>query len=162
MNLGVDIGRVIIAPGDDGDEDTSFLHGSLEDALRTPPMEGAFDAIRRLVETFGDRVWLVSKCGPRIQDRTRHWLEHHGFHEKTGLSRDRVVFCLQRRQKADHCAQLGIEAFIDDRLDVLEAMRGHVAHLFWFGEDRGSERAPKWLTAVRDWDEAVEAVLGRL
>ena len=68
MNLGIDIGRVIIGPGE-GPDDTSFIGGSLEDALRTPPMDGAFDAIQQLVNTFDRRVWLVSKCFARYQPR---------------------------------------------------------------------------------------------
>lgn len=45
--LGIDIGRVIITPGDDN-HDTNFLSGDMEAALRTPPMEGAFETIKVL------------------------------------------------------------------------------------------------------------------
>jgi len=161
MNLGIDIGRVIIAPGGGGRADTSFIEGSMEDALRTPPMEGALEAVRRLVEAFERRVWLISKCGPRVQERTRRWLDHHGFYDATGLRRDRVVFCLERPQKAGHCERLGIKVFIDDRLDVLEAMRGRVPHLFLFGEQR-TPVSGDWFRPVQGWEHALPAVLERL
>ena len=75
--LGIDIGRVIIdsPPG----EDTAFFHGDQATVLRTPGVPGAFEAITRLVELFDGQAWLVSKCGPRIQQRSLDWLHHHHF-----------------------------------------------------------------------------------
>jgi hypothetical protein len=157
MTLGIDIGRVIISAGG-GSHDTSFIGGTAEAALATPPMEGAFDHIARLVEAFSGRAWLVSKCGPRIQERTRRWLEHHRFHEWTGLHPERVVFCLERPQKAEHCERLGITHFIDDRADVLAAMRGRVPHLFLFAA-QPDPAAPDWYEPVPDWSHAAAAVL---
>jgi|SRR5688572_15795282 len=163
MNLGIDIGRVLIAPGSGGGKaDTSFIGGSLADALETPPMEGAFDAVARLVDAFERRVWMVSKCGPRVQDRTRRWLDHHAFFDITGLRRDRVVFCLERPQKANHCERLGIASFIDDRLDVLEAMRGRVPHLFLFGEQPPTLLKADWYQRLRSWNESLLPVLATL
>src|SRR5262245_26364064 len=81
--LGVDIGRVII-PGEG--PDTSFIGGSEADALKVPAMNGAFEALARLNMFFEGRVWLVSKCGPRIQARTRAWLGEHRFFERTGIA----------------------------------------------------------------------------
>ena len=56
-HLGVDIGRVIMAPVRDGQPDTSFLTGTMEQAMQTPPTEGAMEHIARLVDvstaTFG-------------------------------------------------------------------------------------------------------------
>lgn len=70
--LGIDIGRVLIAPdAADGRADTSFLGGSLEAALATPPYEGMFETVPDLVKRFGGQVWLVSKAGPRVQEKTR-------------------------------------------------------------------------------------------
>ena len=148
MTLGIDIGRVIISAGG-GSHDTSFIGGTAEAALATPPIEGAFDHIARLVEAFSGRAWLVSKCGPRIQERTRRWLEHHRFHEWTGLHPERVVFCLERPQKAEHCERLGITHFIDDRMDVLVHLTS-VPHRFLFGPQKpgvnpdGAKRAETW------------------
>src|SRR5262249_50873604 len=115
-SLGVDIGGVIIARAD-GDADTSFFS---DDYLRTTAVPGAFDAVRRLVaERFGDRVFLVSKCRPRVQERTLHWLDHHGFHDHTGIDRSRVHCCRERHEKAGISETLGLTHFVDDRLEVL-------------------------------------------
>jgi hypothetical protein len=104
--LGIDIGRVLIAAeGADG-ADTAFIGGSLSDALDTPPYEGMFDAVAPLVDRFEGRVWLVSKCGPSVQAKSRAWLRHHRFFERTGMAPANLRFCLQRPQKADHCREL--------------------------------------------------------
>lgn len=114
--LGVDIGGVIIDRINDG-TDTSFFFGNY---LQTTAVPDVFDALRMLGEKqFGDRIHLVSKCGQKIQDKTLHWLDHHQFYDKTGIGRDRVHFCRERRQKDGVCQKLGITHFIDDRLEVL-------------------------------------------
>jgi hypothetical protein len=147
--LGIDIGRVIIGPTIDGAEDTSFLGQTEQEALKSPSAPGAFAAIAELMRRFGGRVWLVSKCGPRVAQMTRRWLEHWRFHDVTALPRSQVRFCAKRPEKAQHARELGLTHFIDDRLDVLEAMRGIVPHLLAFGEDAGP--VPPWAVPVRDW-----------
>jgi len=159
--LGIDIGRVIIgAADDDGSADTSFLSGGEDRAMQTPATPDAYEVIAELVERFSGAVWLVSKCGPRIQARTRHWLTHHRFFERTGIAPTHLRFCLQRHQKLNHCLEIGATHFIDDRLDVLRHLRGHVSNLYLFGAQRQPER-PEWVTFVRDW-RAVNATLADL
>lgn len=153
--LGVDIGRVII-PGDG--PDTSFVGGSEADALRTPPIEGALESLSRLRAAFGGRVWLLSKCGPRVQARTRRWLDRHRFFQATGIPYGQVRFCLERREKAPICGELGIGLFVDDRLDVLDAMRDVVAFRFQFG----ATSSPAGIVPVPTWLAAEAAILAAL
>lgn len=147
--IGIDIGRVIIGPTIGGVEDTSFIGTQLQEALTTPAAPGAFEVIRGLVERFEGRAWLVSKCGPSVERKTKAWLEHVDFYALTGLASDNVRFCRERREKAGHCEELGITHFIDDRLDVLSPMRGGVPNLFLFGEREGA--ASRWTIPVVDW-----------
>jgi hypothetical protein len=155
--LGIDIGRVLMCPADeDGRPDTSFLQADEREALEVPPTPGMFEVIPRLVTRFEQRVWLVSKAGPRIERLTRRWLEHHRFFERTGLRPDRVRFCRKREDKREHALALGLTHFIDDRTDVLAHLRGVVPHLFLFGAQ--TEAIPEWVVHVRDW-EAVAASL---
>jgi hypothetical protein len=161
--LGIDIGRVIIGAADaSGEADTSFLSGSDEAALSTPASEGAFDAIAELTRAFAGRVWLVSKCGPRIQQLTRRWLQRQSFYERTGVRQDRVRFCLKRPEKRDHCAAIGATHFVDDRLDVLRHLEGLVPRLYWFGHQTSAAAAPAWARKVRDWAEARDVILSQL
>jgi hypothetical protein len=159
--LGIDIGRVIIGPvDDDGVADTSFLSGSPDDAMRTPPTAGAFDAIARLADAFDGQVWLVSKCGPKVQAKTVRWLAHWQFWTSTGIPPDHVRFCRERRDKAIHCADLAITHFVDDRVDVLGHLVGLVPELYLFGKDWRHKPAPPWATTVLTWSDAEAAILG--
>ena len=151
--LGIDIGRVLIRPGQ-GPNDTSFLQGSLERALETPPYDGMFETVPLLVQRFGGRAWLVSKAGPRVEDRTRRWLDRHRFWDRTGIPEGQVRFCRDRPGKLPICRELQVTHFIDDRLDVLEHLRGTVPHLFLFGACQG----PDWVTPLAGWPEALGKV----
>lgn len=116
--LGVDIGGVIIdRVSEDG-----------PDAPRRP-VDGAFDAIRRLVaERFGERVWLVSRTDEEAA--LVDWLDRSDFHRITGVARERVRFCRKRHEKAAICRETGISHFVDDRLEVLGHLVGLVRHLY--------------------------------
>jgi len=161
--LGIDIGRVIIGAAEQsGAADTSFLSGSEDAALSTPPSPGAFEAIAELTQAFDGRVWLVSKCGPRIQQLTRRWLARASFYERTGMRQDRLRFCLKRPEKRGHCADIGATHFIDDRLDVLENLTGLVSRLYWFGHQKSGAVAPAWAQPVLDWSAARALVLSQL
>lgn len=149
MKLGIDVGRVLISPGDESRPDTSFIGATLEDALSTPPYVGMFDVVPALVSRFGGQVWIVSKCGQRTQERTMLWFERHRFFERTGIDSRNVRFCRKRPEKAVHCRELGITHFIDDRADVLEAMAGVVANRYLFGPQpvpasRGMRHVATW------------------
>jgi len=149
--LGIDIGRVIIGAVDDGgNADTAFLSGGEAAAMETPATEGALDTIRDLVAHFEGRVWLVSKCGPRVEARTRRWFLHQGFHRRTGLPAAQVLFCRDRAGKLPHCRRIGATHFIDDRLDVLGHLRGAVPQLYWFGRPLPAE-PPSWVVHAPDW-----------
>ncbi len=156
MRLGIDIGRVLISPDPAGSgSDTSFIGGSIQDALNTPPYDGMFDAVPKLVELFEGQVWLVSKAGTRVQEKTRLWLQHHSFFKRTGIPQGNLRFCLERPQKADHCRELGITHFIDDRLDVLNYLRGVVTHRFLFGPQKTAS-FPSGVIHLQGWEGAVE------
>ena len=161
--LGIDIGRVIIGAADPtGHADTSFLSSSDEDALTTPPCEGAFETIAELCDAFHGNVWLVSKCGPRIQSLTRRWLERQRFHELTGVAERRVLFCARRPEKRDHCARIEATHFVDDRLDVLRHLEGLVPHLYWFGHQTTESERPPWAERTPAWSDARKAILSDL
>lgn len=156
--VGIDIGRVIIGPVVGGKADTSFLGGSLGKAMQTLPSEGAFEGVKSLVELFHGNAWLISKCGPNVQFKTKEWLKHNNFYTKTKLDRRNVRFCLERPQKANHCKQLRISHFIDDRLDVLENLRGLVPNLYLFGEQPDDLNIPNWVEHCLNWEETVDLV----
>jgi hypothetical protein len=157
--IGIDIGRVIMAPTDSvGRADTSFLSGSEAAAMETPPSEHAVRVITDLVTRTQGDVWLVSKCGPRIQKLTLKWLDHWRFYASTGMAPDHVRFCKERRDKALHARQLRLTHFVDDRLDVLQHLRGLVGRLYLFGHQPERHPRPEWVTHVVTWLDVESAL----
>jgi hypothetical protein len=154
--LGVDIGKVLInGPAQPGGGDTAFFTGDEATLLATPEMPGSVEAIATLVDRFAGRVWLVSKCGPRVQARTRRWLAGHDFHARSGLPPEHVRFCLTRPEKRDHCVELGLTHFVDDRADVHAAIRGTVEYHYLFGPQR--DPAPAW-THAATWADVLRLI----
>ena len=123
-------------------------------------MAGSFAAIARLTAAFHGRVWLVSKCGPRIQERSLRWLEGHDFSRRTGIPMPHVRFCRARADKRKHCDELGLTHFVDDRPEVHTAIRDSVDHQYLFGPQSGP--ALPFTRAVRDWAETEQLILATL
>jgi hypothetical protein len=150
--IGIDFGGVIVRNlHEDTGEDTSLQSSSGEQAARA----GAFDAIRQLCSACDGRVWIVSKAGPRMQERTLSWLQSVDFFSRTGVQPDHVRFCLQLEDKKTICRDLRITNFIDDRVHVMQILRGAVPHLCLFGEPQGERFCPPWATFATTWPEVV-------
>ncbi|MGI5149084.1 hypothetical protein ACQEVC_22425 [Plantactinospora sp. CA-294935] len=181
MKIGIDIGGVVVQqvdrlypadqttgpepisadpPGGPETEDTALL----ADFRRTPPMPGAFEAVAALVaEMFGEHVYLVSKCGERVERRTRLWLDHHDFYPRTGVRPENVHFCRTRQGKAPIAAALGLTHFVDDRLEVLSYLET-VPHRYLFRPREPEVRSHRsHLAAVRrveSWPELMALIGG--
>lgn len=151
--LGVDIGGVIIK-NQDTDADTSFMSKNF---LSTPALEDSFDQLKQLNNgRFKGHVYLVSKCGPSVQSKTKKWLKHHNFHEITGISEEHVHFCIERKEKAEISQKLGLTAFVDDRLEILGYL-SHLKELYLFNpmaeEIADNEQYLPLVKVVRNWLE---------
>lgn len=157
--LGVDIGGVIIDRVNDG-TDTSFFS---DNYLQTTAVPGVFAALRQLVEKrFRENIFLISKCGQRVQNKTLHWLDHHRFYDLTGIGRERVHFCRERHEKAGICKQLGITHFVDDRLEVLSNLTTVSALYLFQPHPNEVKRFARFLNRVRQvnsWQEIVNDLL---
>jgi hypothetical protein len=51
---------------------------------------------------------------------------------RTGLNQEQVRFCLKREDKATVCRELEISHFIDDRVHIMQILRGVVLSLCLF------------------------------
>ena len=155
--LGIDIGGVIIQPAETAG-DTSFFSSAY---LDTSPVKDAFEAIAQLrEERFGNDIYLISKCGPGVQQKTLDWLSHHNFYELTGVARQHVHFCRDRADKAPICNRLGIDIFIDDRVDVLRHLETVETRIqFQSTEKAKKERASFELIKVGSWMDILDLLL---
>jgi len=120
--IGIDFGGVIVR---NLHEDTSLGSSSGSEAT----YDGTFDALRQLCSACDGRVWIVSKAGPRMQERTLTWLQSVDFFSRTGLQPEHVCFCLQREEKATICRDLEITHFIVARVHVMQILSGHLEKL---------------------------------
>jgi len=157
--IGIDFGRVIMCAVKNGVNDTSFLGRSFAEAMKTPASDGAIECIAKLVERYDGDVFIVSKCGDSVQNKTRAWLRRNEVYAATGLEKDNVHFCRKRHHKAPICETLGITHFIDDRVDVLSHMVGTVPNLFLFGEQSPGTQTPAWLEPLLDWRQVASRLL---
>lgn len=99
-----------------------------------------------------------------MQAKTLKWLEHHRFHDITGVSADRVHFCRKRSEKAGICERLGITHFVDDRLEILGSLTT-VGTLYLFQPNPNEvSRFAQFLdriNLVNSWEEILNAELRR-
>ena len=153
--LGVDVGGVLIDRITADGSDTSFFSDRF---LETPPVQGAFDTLARLSrERFGPRICIVSKCGPRTEEKTRLWLAHHKLLDALGLDVEALHFCRARKDKAPICKRLGVSHFIDDRMEVLMHLKS-VRHRFLFGPQEAGVNA-NGVKRVEGWSDVAAALL---
>lgn len=157
--VGLDFGGVIVPMmGADAREDTEFGDGG----GFPEPREGTFETIARIVEACSGDVWIVSRAGRLMQARTRDWLHASGFHARTGLASWHVHFCERREDKVGICRELAIEHFVDDRVHLMQLLRGTVPHLYLFGEPGGELHCPPWARYVTSWPELGDRILATI
>jgi hypothetical protein len=116
--IGIDIGGVIIAQ--DTDEPDLFFTNSF---LNANPFTNCFEIIKKLINFYGkENIFIISKCGEKVQKKSLEWLEHKNFFSFTGFLSSNIYFCLERHEKASIAEKLNISVFIDDRYTVLKHM----------------------------------------
>ncbi len=157
--LGVDIGGVITDKFKNDGTDTSFLG---DNYLNTSAVPESFKSLGRLYkEIFLGSVYVVSKCSPKVEHKSRMWMKHHDFYRKTGIPEENVFYCLRRQDKAPICLRLGITHFVDDNMGVLKYLDA-VPNLYLFGAQKKEPRGPRGLldriTRVENWQEAITAL----
>ena len=151
--FGLDVGGVLIdAIANDGTD--TDLRG--DNFMKASPVKGAYDAVKRLVDSYGPQnIYIVSKCGENIEDRTRKWLAGNDFYGYTGFNPENLIFCRTRAEKAPIVQKLEITDFVDDHIDVLEYMHGIVANRYLFGPQRDEAQKADGFIAVNSWEETL-------
>lgn len=137
VRIGLDVGGVIIDRIKNDNTDTSFRSDNF---LRTTAVPGAFEAIRAITSAFGPQnVFIISKV--KSDAKTRLWLGHNSFYERTRFRPENLRFCRERYEKgpiADSLPGGPLTHFADDRADVLRHMP-HVGTRYLFGPQEQPE-----------------------
>jgi hypothetical protein len=130
--------------------------------MATTAVKGAFDSVKVLVDTFGsENIFIISKCGKVIENKTRLWLVGKRFYDHTGFDPVNLFFCLTRAEKAPIAKRLGLTDYVDDHADVLGYMEGIVRLRYLFGpqpERRDTKAAG--LIARETWREMLPTIIG--
>lgn len=119
----IDVGGVITDDQNRYTDPERWLDGS--DYLNTPLNPGIIEAIGAVVaDIFGPKdSFVVSKCSPGTQVRTREFFDHIDFYESTGIPPDNVYFSITRQEKAEFASALQATDAVDDRLENLGYLR---------------------------------------
>lgn len=160
--LGLDIGGVLVDRLAEG-EDTSFF-GSRP--METPAVDGAVEAVERLLSAFDSRVHIVSKAGPRIAALSRQWLAEQSMLPLPLLG-SQVHFVRDRVDKAPICRRLGVTHFVDDRLSVLNHLADVDRRVLFTGglgvhPAPPRESVPVGIAVMSSWPETVRYLLDSL
>ncbi|WP_157623108.1 hypothetical protein [Terrabacter sp. Root181] len=142
------MGRVIAL--DDTDSGISMLTESWRSTSYSP---SCLEALYRLNSgmPFENEVFIVSKCGPKVEARTRSWFHNTQFWTRTRIGPDHLFVVRERGDKAAVAERLSLTHFVDDRVGVLLAMSS-VPYRYVFGPAEPPQVPPgvRW---VRDWGE---------
>jgi hypothetical protein len=153
--LGVDVGGVLVDRIRADGSDTSFFSDRF---LETPAVAGAFETLARLGrERFGRGIYIVSKCGPRTEEKTRLWLAHHKVLDMLNIDERALHFCRKRPDKAQICKRFGVTHFIDDRMDVLVHLTTVRYRILFGPQDAGVNS--KGAIPAQTWAEVADKLL---
>lgn len=89
------------------------------------PFDNCFEVINKLTKKYGDG-YIVSRVNSDQKIRAEKWLEDNDFYNLTGLKKENIYYCFERRDKSIFAAGLNINCFIDDRPDVLIPMNNDI------------------------------------
>lgn len=151
--IGLDVGGVIIDSIRNDKTDTSFF---TDNFMATSPVPGMYEAVQELVSRVGaNNLFIISKCGKVISNKTRLWLRGNGFYNFTGFNPANLFFCQTREGKAPIARTLGLTDFVDDHADVLRHMEQIVPRRYLFGPQSDQTQDTTGLIVVRTWAEVV-------
>ena len=120
----------------------------------------ALDVVRQCVQLCED-VFIISKVNEQQRERALALLESSNFHAITGLKRENVFFCARRDQKGIIAEKLNINAFVDDRPEVMAYMNKEVYRILY---SPIPEDVRRWkvghLPIAQSWIEVSNLIFG--
>jgi hypothetical protein len=155
--IGIDVGGVIRSKAAKPLTIDEYLDASsLRDAAKT---------IKALVNLCGsDNVYIISRCPKYAEDVILKWLDNQKFFTEINFDRSNVYFCRERADKAPIAKQLQLTYFIDDRIEVLDAMKDIVANriLFTGGSNHHNTEIDDNITVLNKWGSILKYIKNNL
>ena len=128
------------------------------------PINGAFEALRKLHEKFNGKIVIVSSASISSRKHIYAWLGEQHFHKATGISLENVEFCLQVSGITRMCQETQITHFISSRLrDLYSLQQAQVPSLYLLGgneeEMRPYNETSFSVIRTGSWKEVLEKIL---
>lgn len=151
VRIGFDLGDTLVH----GD---SHHDGSTGEKVFYPK---AMQVVRDCIEFCGD-AFIISKVNEQQRIKALNLLETSNFHAITGMPKENVFFCARRDQKGVIATKLRINAFVDDRPEVMAHMHKDVYRILF---NPIPEDVKLWkqdfLPIARTWAEVDRLIFGR-
>lgn len=126
IRLGIDCGGVILKHNSTNAREVQEWEGTIfsdNNYLKSPEVFAAVESIAAIIELVGeDNVFIISKCGSKVEMKTMQWLEYHNLFQRTGFKREHVFFCRNREHKAEFCTDLELTHYVDDHVMILQTL----------------------------------------
>lgn len=104
--------------------------------------------LRMLTQRVGpDNVWIISKAAKEQIALTRLAFDKFRIHPVTGLKKDQVLFCPERKDKRVIIKALELEGHIDDRGEVIDSIQTVIKNPIWFNPT--PEDSLKWIPYIK-------------
>jgi len=132
-----------------------------EGSFESMPIDGMFDILPKLVKRFSN-TYIISRVNSEQRERSLLWLEKYDFFNRTGIDKNNLYYCFERRDKALFVKALNIRIFIDDRPNVLTPMGDDVRKILFNPTESDMVKHcdeiknAKNLVIVRNWKEIEE------
>lgn len=134
---------------------------TIDGYLAATPLKNSVKSINVLVKLYGSaNIFIISRCPKYAEDVILKWLDNQKFFNDIKFGRSNVFFCREQADKAPIAKQLQLTYFIDDRIDVLNAMKGIVANriLFTGGSNHGDKVVSDDIIILDNWDSVAEYI----
>lgn len=111
MKIGIDLGKTIV---------------KMPEKI---PFDNCFDILAYWAKYH--EIFIISRVNSDQKERSLKWLKDFNFFELTGIKKDNLYYCFDRRDKSLFVKALNIELFIDDRPEVLSFMDKNVRKILF-------------------------------
>lgn len=134
---------------------------TVDEYLTTAPLKDAPLAIKEMTKLFGNmNIFLISRCPKYAEKTITEWLNSNRLFNDPNLVSSNIYFCRKRIDKAVIAKRLQLTHFIDDRIDVLDAMKNIVANriLFTGGSNHHNTEIDENITVLDSWNSILEHI----
>jgi beta-phosphoglucomutase-like phosphatase (HAD superfamily) len=121
--------------------------------LEATPVAGALEAIASLQA----ELFIISARRLASVRYAQSWLDQHRVYDH--IPAERIYFCSDESEKRQHCQRLGIQAYLDDKVKVLQQLPLTVRRTLLDSHDLASRlKTHEEIKIVPDWTAFLQLI----